>query len=478
MEQSAYLACDATDLAGLVRRKEIAPTEAAEAARARHDAVNPALNAVIEFYDVAGALPGVQGPLAGVPFLRKDIGSPEAGRLQECGSRLLRGVVRDHDGHFIRRAKAAGLAIVGRSAVPELAFSGFTETLLHGITRNPWAAERSAGGSSGGAAAAVAAGIVPMAHASDGGGSIRIPAACCGLVGLNPSRGRVSGGPDGQDALFGLAREFVLCRSVRDMALALDIFAGAEPGDPFVIAPPSGSFLQAMARPSRPLHIGVARSAWGAVALDAEVLATLDRTAARLAALGHSLEECGNPADQGDLVTGVMGAFNLGLATLPALARRLGRPLDATTLEPVTLQLLDQTLRMTPADIMGVFEALRRIRVQVANRTARFDILLTPTLPVTAPEHGLFATTRHDLTAQEYAAGDTGLFAYLGVFNVTGQPSVSLPLGQSRAGMPIGIQLVGRFGDEAGLVRLSHDLEQAMPWQGRRPLAERTGGGT
>lgn len=468
MDQSDYIAHDATGLAELVRQGHVSPLDLTRAARTRHDAVNPALNAVIEFYDDAETLPVGAGPLSGVPFLRKDIGATEAGRLQECGSRLLRGNRPDHDGHFIRRARTAGLTIIGRSAVPELAFSGFTETLAHGITRNPWSPDRTAGGSSGGAAAAVAAGIVPIAHASDGGGSIRIPAACCGLVGLNPSRGRVSGGPDGQDALFGLARAFVLTRTVRDMALALDIFAGAEAGDPFTIPAPDTPFLTDLDRPTPRLHIGVARTAWGEIALDPQVLATVDATAATLASLGHGIEEIPSPVQPEDIATGVMGAFNLGLATLPDLARKLGRPLDDTTLEPVTLKLLDQTLRMTPAQIVEVFETLRRIRVEIATRTARFDLLLTPTLPVTAPEHGLFATTRPDLSAEGYAMGDTSLFTYLGPFNVTGQPSVSLPLGQSAAGMPIGIQLVGRFAAESTLIRLARDLEQAMPWHHRR----------
>lgn len=468
MDQSDYLSHDATGLAALVRKGEVAPRDLTAAARARHDAVNPTLNAVLEFYDDAETLPDIAGPFGGVPFLRKDIGATEAGRLQECGSRLLRGNRADHDGHFITRARSAGLKIVGRSAVPEFAFSGFTETLLHGITRNPWALDRTAGGSSGGAASAVASGIVPIAHASDGGGSIRIPAACCGLVGLNPSRGRVSGGPDGQDALFGLARAFVLCRTVRDMALALDLFSGPEAGDPFVIPPPERPFLSELAEPTPRLRIGVARSAWGAIPLDAEVLATLDATAATLETLGHTTAEIASPVNPDDIATGVLGAFNLGLATLPDLARKLGRPLDDTTLEPVTRLLLAQTLAMTPADIMGVFETLRRIRLEIATRTAGYDVLLTPTLPVTAPEHGLFATTRPDLSAAGYGQGDTSLFTYLGPFNVTGQPSVSLPLGQSKGGMPIGIQIVGPFAGEALLVRLARDLEQAMPWAARR----------
>lgn len=464
MDFETYRRLDATALADLVQKRAVSPRGLAETARAAHDRLNPAINAVVEFYDDAESLSGpTEGSFAGVPFLRKDLGAVEAGRLQECGSRLLQGQRATTDSAYTRRAKAAGLRFVGRSAVPELAFSGFTETLLNGITRNPWALERSAGGSSGGAGAAVAAGIVPMAHASDGGGSIRIPAAWCGLVGLNPSRGRVSGAPDAQDSLFGLAREFVLCRSVRDMAAMLDVLAGPEPGDPFVIPPPARPFVQELDQPTPRLRIGVARTAWGSEGIDPQVLAVVDRTVAVLEALGHSAEEIASPVDPADIALGVMGAFNLGLVELPALAARLGRPLDATTLEPVMLRLLEKTLAMQPADIMEVFDTNRRIRVEMATRTGHFDLLVTPTVPIPAPPHGMFATTRDDLSAEDFAKGDTSLFTFLGPFNVTGQPSVSLPLGQSTAGLPIGVQLVARFADEALLVRVARDLEQAMP---------------
>lgn len=470
MNLAEYARHDATSLAGLVRRGEVTPAELAALARQAFEKVDPAINAVVEFYADAESLPGpVDGAFAGVPFLRKDIGATEEGRLQECGSRLLKGNIGTCDAYYTTRAKAAGLRFVGRSAVPELAFAGFTETILEGITRNPWNLEASAGGSSGGAAAAVAAGIVPIAHASDGGGSIRIPAGWCGLVGLNPSRGRVSGGPSGQDSLFGLAREFVVCRTVRDMAAALDVFSGPEPGDPFIIRQPEHPYLEELQRPTGTLRVGLARAAWGSVPIAADVLAALDETAALLAAMGHTVEEMTAPADPQDIMTGVMGGFNLGLAELPALAAALGRPLDETTLEPVILKLMHQTLAMTPAAIVNIFETLRKIRHDVALATAGYDILLTPTTPVTAPEHGRFATTRPDLTAAGFSEGDTTLFTFLGTFNATGQPSISLPLGLDRNRMPIGLQIVGRFADEATLVRVARDLEEARPWSDMIP---------
>lgn len=470
MNLSEYASHDATSLALLVKRGEITAAELAGLARQAFEKADPAINAVVEFYADAETVPGpAEGAFNGVPFLRKDIGATEEGRLQECGSRLLKGTVSPHDAYYTRRAKAAGLRIVGRSAVPELAFAGFTETILEGITRNPWNLDASAGGSSGGAAAAVAAGIVPIAHASDGGGSIRIPAGWCGLVGLNPSRGRVSGGPDGQDSLFGLAREFVVCRTVRDMAAALDVFAGPEPGDPFIIRQPERPYLDELAQPTGKLRVGLARTAWGSVPIAEDVLSTLDATAALLASMGHTIEEIAPPVNSHDIMIGVMGGFNLGLAELPALAASLGRPLDDTTLEPVILKLMHQTLAMSPADIVAIFETMRKIRHDVAMATASYDILLTPTTPVTAPEHGRFSTTRADLTATGFSEGDTTLFTFLGTFNATGQPSVSLPLGLDRNNMPVGIQIVGRFADEATLVRVARDLEEARPWSAMLP---------
>ena len=228
MTLDEYTRMDATALAECVRNGDATMPELVALARMARDRINPITNAMPEFYADAETVGGANdGPFCGVPFLRKDVGSAEKGRLQENGSRLFEGHVADEDSYYVERVRAAGFRIVGRTNVPEFATSGFTETYLRGITRNPWNLERSAGGSSGGAASAVASGIAPIAHASDGGGSIRIPASWCGLVGLNPSRGRISSGPSFQDPLFGLEREFVVCRSVRDMARALDAFGAS-----------------------------------------------------------------------------------------------------------------------------------------------------------------------------------------------------------------------------------------------------------
>ena len=381
----------------------------------------------------------------------------------------LRGsVIRGQD-NYIERAWAGGLRIVGRSAIPELATSGFTESILNGITGNPWNLARTAGGSSGGASAAVAAGVVPLAQASDGGGSIRIPAACCGLVGLNPSRGRISGGPSDQDALFGLAREFVVCRSVRDVAGALDVFAGPAPGDPFVIAQPARPFHEELTRPTGNLRVGMALTEWGEMAVEAEVLDAVKRTGETLQGMGHRIEEIEPPFDAEDSLLAVMGGFHLGIASLDAAAAMMGRKIDRDTMEPVNLKLYQsgQTLPMSYAGT--IFEAMRKVRAEVGRATKDFDIVLTPTLPATARPHGEYSTTREDLTAEEYIRGDCRLFEFLGVFNVTGQPSISLPLAHGSDGLPIGVQLAGRLAGDATLIKVARDLEEAMPWHTRIP---------
>ena len=470
MNLAEYAHFDATALGELVAAGEVSAAELAGCARAAYDALNPELNAILEFYDDAESVAGAaRGIFPGVPFLRKDIGASEAGRLQEMGSRLFIGHRPAEDSYYIERARAGGLRIIGRSAVPEFATSGFTESILNGITGNPWNLARTAGGSTGGGSAAVASGIVPLAHASDGGGSIRIPAACCGLVGLNPLRGRISGGPGDQDALYGLAREFVVCRSVRDMAAALDVFAGPAPGDPFIIAAPAQPYRDELAQPTGTLRIGIALTKWGDTEIDAEVLDAVKHTGETLEAMGHRIAHFEANFDPEDILLAVMGGFHLGIASLDDAAAALGRKIDADTLEPVNLKLYQsgQTLPMSYAGT--IFEAMRKVRALVGMAAQDFDLVLTPSLPSTARPHGEYATTREDLSAEEYIKGDMRLFQFLGVFNVTGQPSVSLPLAEGADGLPIGIQLAAGLGDEALLVRIARDLEEAMPWHMRLP---------
>ncbi|WP_404926374.1 amidase [Mesorhizobium sp. ORM16] len=474
MKLSEYVQYDATGLASLVNAGEVTALELARLAREAYDEVNPRINAVIEFYEDAETVPGADaGLFNGVPFLRKDSGATEAGRLQEKGSRLFKGYRPNTESFFFRRARNAGLRTLGRTTTPELANSVMSESILNGTTGNPWDLQRAAGGSSAGAAAAVAAGITPIAHGGDGGGSIRIPACWCGLVGLNPSRGRISGGPNSQDASFGLSRTFVLCRTVRDMAAALDVFSGPHPGDPFVIVQPSRAYVEELSRSTGRLRVGVARTSWGAINLEPEVLQAVESTAMLLEQMGHVVMDIEPPYESVEY-SGISRAWsNLIASSLEDEARAIGRTINADSLEPLNLKLYEYGRNLKAFHAGDVLEAIRRMRFHVGEAIHAYDIVLTPTMPhVALPHGGSYCTTNATLSAEEYKEADAALCQYTGVFNVTGQPSVSLPLAQSADGLPIGIQIVGRFGHEATLIRVARDLEEARPWRDRRPTVQ------
>ncbi|MER9902716.1 amidase [Mesorhizobium sp. M0130] len=471
MKLHEYSSHDATGLAELVRKREVTAVELVKLAREAHDYLNPTINAVIEFYEDAESVSGSDtGPFAGVPFLRKDLRASEAGRLQERGSRLFRGFRPTVESYYVQRARAGGLRIVGRTTMPEFGRTGMSESVACGITRNPWQLDRTAGGSSSGAAAAVAAGIVPIAHASDGGGSTRIPAANCGLIGLNPSRGRVSGGPDEQDGWQGRTRSFVVCRTVRDMAAALDVLCGPAPGDPFVIAPPERPYVEELGRPTARLRIGVATSPWGEMRVETHIREAVEQTVKYLETMGHHIEEMSPPYVSAEYRKLQAGMQAMGFDTwLDDTARKLGREVNEQTVEPVNLEQYRIAKRLPLSCAADIFEGLRKIRMDVGESTKHFDLLVTPSMPCSALLHGTYSTTNENLTVDQLLDSDAALYQYLAVFNVTGHPSVSLPLFHGADGLPIGIQIVGRFGDEATLVRVARDLEEAIPWSARRP---------
>lgn len=484
LSSAEYARLDGVALGELVRDGAVTPAEVAASALEAARRIDPRLGAVVELFEdaapAAGALPasaparGRSSPLYGVPFLLKDIGATAAGRKQECGSRLLAGRVADHDAYLTARLKRAGLVAVGRSAAPEFALSLSTESVLYGTTRNPWNPSRIAGGSSGGAAAAVAAGIVPVAHATDAAGSIRIPASACGLVGLKPSRGRVTQGPDAGEALMGMNSQLCVSRTVRDTAAFLDAVTGPAPGDPVALPAPAEPFARqvasAAADGAEPLRIAWTATGWGGNATDAEVAAATSEVAARLAGMGHELVEATPIFDYDAFVDAACVGWALGFDLLLEMyAAQLGRPLDGSTLEHVTLLLYEKARRLTAHDVTIADTTFNRIRRGVGAFFEDFDVLLTPTLLRPPEPLGRYAqTVAHPDFASFFRLCDEA-GAMLPLFNMTGQPAISLPLAWSADGLPLGMQLVARPGEDALLLRLAAVLEEAMPWRDRLP---------
>lgn len=471
MNLAEYSALDATALAALVRSGEVHPRELAALALKAINKVNGRLNGVIEVYDGAdeqGDAPDLDAPFAGVPFLRKDIGATEQGRLVEMGSRLCEGMIAPRDSFLITHFKEAGLRFLGRTATSEYGLHATTETLAEGKTVNPWDTNHIAGGSSGGAAAMVAAGVVPMAHASDGAGSIRIPAACCGLFGLKPSRGRVSGGPAmGHPKL---TTELVLSRSVRDTASILDAVSANHPGEPFEIPRPEEPWSSTIGNPPGALRVAFSTTAPDGSNIDPEVADAVRATAAHLESLGHIVSE--DAPDYGaERLHDTFGDLFSVVATsaIPILAERLGRPMDETMLEPITLRWLEHAQQVTAIDYDTALTACDRVARRMGLFHENYDIMLGPVLTQPAPLLDTHGGTQHHLDFEGSVDLVFELFPFAPPLNYSGQPGVSLPATMSSSGLPINVQLAGRFGDEATLLKVSAQLEEANPWAGRRP---------
>jgi amidase len=483
-----YDASDALGLAALVRAGEVTARELVEVALRRIDRVNPAINAVVHRMDdearrVADS-PALDGPFAGVPFLLKDLLSHYAGAPTTSGSRLLDGFVPDHDSEMVRRWRSAGLIVVGKTNSPEFGITPFTEPARYGPTLNPWDLSRTAGGSSGGSAAAVAAGIVPMAGGGDGGGSIRIPASCCGLFGFKPSRGRTPTGPDEGELWQGAAIEHVLTWSVRDSAAALDATRGPDPGAPYGIAPPERPYLDEVARDPGALRVAFTSAPLLGHAVDPECARAVDDAARLLESLGHHVEEAAPPADREPFnrafLTMVCGELR---ADLDDAERATGRRASPATVEPATWALAMLGRAMSAEQFAVASRTLQRAARRVGQWFERYDVLLTPTLATPPVPTGALQPTRAEMVAiRAFGALHAGgllrragmleqaaekvfdFIPYTPLFNVTGQPAMSVPLARSADGLPIGVQCVARFGDEATLFRLAGQLERASPW--------------
>ena len=473
MNLAEYARYDGLGLAELIRKKEVTPREVAESALAGVDKINPKINAVIETYadrvEKAGSLSKPDRVFSGVSFFLKDLGATEAGRRQEMGSRLTRGYVADTEAYLTTCFKEAGALILGRTTTPELGFAATTESILTGATRNPWDVKLIAGGSSGGSAAAVAAGIVPLAHASDGGGSIRIPAACCGVVGLKPSRGRVSCGPDADERLFGLTQEFVVCRTVRDAAAMLDAVSKPAPGDPYVIMRPRQPYLKEVGAPTGTLRIAFTAGSWTGVDVNPEIAAGVKQIAQICEDMGHDGEAAAPQLDLAPYFGALRVFWGASMCySCDQFAQKMRRPLDSHHLEPVTLKVYDDARQFSAGDVIRARAVLNTTRRKVGAFFEKYDLLLTPTIAQLPVPIGTIDQNQ-DGPLEKWYQGTSQFNAFTNLFNATGFPAISLPLGQSAAGLPIGIQLAAGFGKEDLLLRIASALEEALPWANRKP---------
>jgi amidase len=484
---------DAIGLAELVRKREVSPAELCEEVIERIERVNPRLNAVIaKLYDRALAhangTPST-GPFAGVPFLLKDLLSPLAGVPFTSGSRMYKNFVPKHDAEMVKRYRAAGFNIVGKTSTPEFGILPVTEPVLFGPCRNPWDLSRTPGGSSGGAAAMVAAGVVPAAHGGDGGGSIRIPASCCGIFGLKPTRGRNPAGPDASEHWLGMAIEHVLSRTVRDSAAILDVTSGPEATSPYWAPPPHRPFLEEVNTPPGRLRIAFTEIPHLPGEVHADCHAALRDAVKLCQELGHEVVDA-SPALDAELLgtaffTVVAGSIAAGISLAQ---RELGRRPARDDLEIATWLggLLGQ--QMSAGDAIAAQQTLQHYARIVHEFFADYDVLLTPTLgspPLKIGEleprgaerlaHSTIANLKFGSVLRlrrVINATVNRVFAFVPftpLANITGQPSMSVPLYWNSGGLPIGTNFTARFGDEATLFRLAAQLETARPWIKRRP---------
>jgi amidase len=470
MSADEFTLLDATAQAALVRRGEVAPIELVEMAIARIERLNPGINAVVtKMYDEArriarGSLPA--GPFSGVPFLLKDSLASYAGTRMTSGSRLLANCVPSHDSELVARLRCAGLIVLGKTNCAEFGLLPTTEPQLFGATRNPWNPQCTPGGSSGGSAAAVAAGMVAMAHGTDGGGSIRIPASCCGVFGLKPTRARNPLGPDYGDVRSGLVVEHALTRSVRDSAALLDETGWADLGDPYCAPPPQRPFLQEVGADPGPLRI--AFSAQTLTAVHPDCISALNDAAALCAQLGHEVTEAQPRIDYQLAAQLFSTLWTAGCAaTIDGIAHSSGKSIDADDVEPLTWALYEMGRRVKASDYQLAVGGLQLLSREVARFFTGYDVWLTPVLAEPPPVLGSFDAPAGDPLA---AFRRAWAFAPItGICNFTGQPAMSVPLYWNAQGLPLGSHFAGRFGDEATLFRLAAQLEQCRPWAGRRP---------
>lgn len=488
MRLDEYAGYDAVGLAQLVRKGEVAADEVLGTARAAIEAVNPELNAIVDLFDEPlPAATGADAPFAGVPFLLKDLVCGAEGVPTLAGSRLLAGaasapgpdltarfrgagVVAPADTHLMARFRRAGLRTLGRTTTPEFGFNASTESVLTGPTRNPWDTTQSSGGSSGGSGVLVAARAVPVAHANDGGGSIRIPAAANGLVGLKPTRGRTPIGPAFAEALNGLAIEFAVTRTVRDCAALLDAVAGPEVGEKYLPPEPRRPFSEEVGAAGGTLRVAFTTEAWSGAPVDAECKAAVEELAAQLESLGHRVTEASPSFDVAAYDVATVRIWTAFLAaTVATYAQMTGNAPSSDTLEATVLACYEAGTKMSALELMEADVIQNQVTRAVASFFVDHDVLLTPTMAHPTFPLGLLDANDPSLDAAGWTEKVFRHCPFTALFNMTGQPAINVPFATTADGRPAGTQLVGRFGEEGTLIGLAAQVEEARPWIDRKP---------
>jgi len=463
---------DAVGLADLVSRGEVKAEDLLEAAVERYQSVNDKVNAVVTpLFDearkaISDGLP--DGPLKGVPFLLKDLYADMAGTPLANGCGLFADNVSAADTEIVQRYKNAGLVIMGKTNTPEFGLTVTTEPRHGGATRNPWNTEHSAGGSSGGAAAAVAARIVPAAHASDGGGSIRIPASCCGLFGLKPTRGRISVGPFNGEGWAGMSMQHAVTISVRDSAALLDAVAGPATGDPYYAAPPSRPYFEEVGTEPGKLRLAVSTQSPNGTEVDGECVEGVQNAVQLCKSLGHSVEEVAPNYDHEKLRDAAATIIQSNTAAaVNARARDLGRELQKGDVENITWLMTQSGNGVSAESYINAVKTIHAESRKIAAFFETYDAFIMPTLGQPPAPIGLFHMDTEDIG--DYVRNLMTYSPFCQMANATGQPAMSMPLHWSQKGLPVGVQFVGRYADEATLFRLASQIELESPWASRRP---------
>ncbi|MEO0411252.1 MAG: amidase family protein [Pseudomonadota bacterium] len=466
---------DGIELARLVAAGEVTPALLLEAAIERTKNVNQSLNFIAHLAEDYGRaaleVAPKSAPLSGVPLLVKDLWMDMPGVPTGNGSSFWAGHVPRIASTLLSRYENAGLIPFGKTTTPELGLTATTESVAHGLTRNPWDKGKTAGGSSGGAGVAVAAGVVPIAHASDGGGSIRTPASCCGVFGLKPSRGRVPLGPNRTEGWLGLSTSHVITRSVRDSALMLDLTSGPELGARYVAPPPKlGSFLAATQTPPKPLKVALMLAPPSGSHVDEDCLKSVADAAALCETLGHSVTEAAPQLDAQAINDAMLAVLTIETKiTLDARAQAIGRSYGQGDVEPVTLWMAQQGAKQSPTAYARANRVFQTAAIAVSKFMEDYDLVLSPTLAKAPVELGRLSLSPTNFDA--YVADVTTFGPFTAWANQTGQPSMSVPLYWNGAGLPIGSMFTARYGDEETLLSLAAQLEKARPWFDRRPPA-------